>query len=111
MADKFSKLLGSRIRYFRNLNGFTQAALAEKIGVEPETLGHIEIGKNLPSMSRLPVIAKSLGVNVWQLFIKQDVKTDEDLIKQINELLKAVDKGQLKFIYEFLGSVINLKKK
>ncbi len=111
MATKFSKLVGSRIKYFRNLNDLTQAELAEKIGIEVSTLAHIEIGKNLPSMSRLPVIAESLNIEVFQLFMKKEPDSNAQIIESINELLKTADKVQLKLIYDLIGNVLDLSAK
>lgn len=111
MATEFSKLIGSRIRYFRNLKGITQAKLAEKIGIETSTLAHIEIGKNLPSISRLPKIAEELGIEVYQLFIKREITTESDLLSEITELLKASDELQLRLIYDLIGNILDLSAK
>ncbi len=111
MATQFSKLLGSRIRYFRKLNGLTQEKLAEKLGIETQTLAHIEIGKNLPSLSRLPLIAECLNIEVFQLFIKREVSSDSDMREAIIELLKSADDLQLRLIYDLIGNVLDLSAK
>ncbi len=111
MATEFSKLIGSRIKYFRNLRSMTQAELAEKIGIESSTLAHIEIGKNLPSTSRLPKIAQALEIEIFQLFIKNEVKTDSETIEAINKLLKISNKTQLRLIYELIANAVDLSAK
>ncbi len=111
MATDFSKLIGNRIRYFRNLKGMTQAELAEAIQIETSTLAHIEIGKNLPAISRLPLIAEKLGIEVYQLFIKKDVNKDSDIIEEIIGLLKSCDDTQLRLIYELIGNVLDISAK
>lgn len=111
MASDFSKLLGNRIRYYRNLNNLTQAKLAEAIGIETSTLAHIEIGKNLPAISRLPKIAEVLKIEVYQLFIKKEITDNSDLINNITELLKTADDKQLRLIYKFIGNILDILAK
>jgi len=44
------------------------------------------------------------------LFIKRDVKTDEDVIQSINDLLKMADKAQLLIVHEIICNILSLKK-
>lgn len=111
MATEFGKLLGSRIRYFRKLNHLTQEQLAEKLGIEPETLSHIEIGKNLPAISKLPRYAEVLNVEVFQLMIKRDISSGGEVRDAINELLKSADELQLRLIYDLIGNILDLSAK
>lgn len=111
MATDFSKLIGNRIRYFRNLKGMTQAELAEAIQIETSTLAHIEIGKNLPAISRLPLIAEKLGIEVYQLFTKKELAKNTDVIEEITTLLKSADDTQLRLIYELIGNALDISAK
>ncbi len=111
MATEFAKQLGNRIRHFRKLNGFTQEELSEKIGVENSTLGHIEIGKNLPSTSRLPIIAEAMNVSVYELFIEKEIDPNVDKIDAINKILKSLDKKQLNLLYDLIFNLFDLCNK
>ena len=111
MATEFGKLLGSRIRYFRKLNNLTQEQLAEKLGIEPQTLSHIEIGKNLPAISKLPKYAEILNIEVYQLMLKRDIGAGIEVREAINELLKSADELQLRLIYDLIGNVLDLSAK
>ena len=108
MATRFSKSLGNRIRYFRELRGFTQEKLAELIECETSTLGHVETGKNLPSLSRLEKMAKVLDIEVYQLFIKKNIEPGDDLRDAIADLLKSADTKQLRLIYECLTNILDI---
>ena len=108
MITNFSKSLGRRIRYFRELKGLTQEKLAELIDCETSTLGHVEIGKNLPSLSRLEKMAQVLDIEVYQLFIKKDIEPDDDMLNAVYNLLKTADKRQLRLIYECLGNMLDI---
>lgn len=48
--------------------GFTQKALAEKVGVSPITVFQWEHGKYKPTPSVMPKLAETLGVSPRRLF-------------------------------------------
>ncbi|MEM9067147.1 MAG: helix-turn-helix transcriptional regulator [Myxococcota bacterium] len=54
--------LGQRLRDLRRVRGFTQAQLAECIGVRVMTVSQWETGASLPAAPRLGDLAKALGV-------------------------------------------------
>jgi len=59
--------LSANIAYQRRALGFTQAALAERLGVDTETLSRFERGKHLPSLATLERLADTLQVTVAEL--------------------------------------------
>lgn len=61
--------IGLKIAYYRKKRGYTQAQLAERVGVSTNYLGLIERGNNGKSysMETLLNIAEALGVTVTDL--------------------------------------------
>lgn len=57
-----------RIKNIISSKGMTIKDLAEKMGIAPQTLGHIVNEKNNPNISTLERIAAALGVPVSSLF-------------------------------------------
>ena len=57
-------LLGQRIRSVRQEKGIDIADLAQRVGVTPESLGHIERGIRKPSLSTLILIADELDASL-----------------------------------------------
>lgn len=55
------------LRIYRELRGYTQAALAEKAGVNRATVGEIEIGRKAGSIKTLLKLADALDVTVDDL--------------------------------------------
>ena len=53
---------GKRLGEIRRQHGFTQEALAEKIGVTAHSLALIEQGQRWPRLTTLHKIAKGVGV-------------------------------------------------
>lgn len=62
--------IGLKIAYYRKKRGYTQAQLAERVGVSTNYLGLIERGNNGKSysMETLLSIAEALDVTIADLF-------------------------------------------
>lgn len=57
-------IMGQRVRTARKMRNMTAEALAEKIGIAVESLGHIECGARKPSLQTLYNIALMLDVSM-----------------------------------------------
>ncbi len=55
------RVIGSRIRAARRQRGLTQAALAERAGLSPETVSAIERGKHVPRADTVIALARALS--------------------------------------------------
>jgi len=62
----------NRIKEFRAKYDFTQAELAEKVGVRRETIVFLEKGKYNPSLKLSHDIAVTLNAKIDELFIFDD---------------------------------------
>ena len=62
-----SYITGTTIKQLREERRFTQAALADMIGVSSKTVSKWETGKGLPDISLIQPLAKALGVSVIEL--------------------------------------------
>ena len=68
MADILLIRLGDRIRKLRKKRGWTQAEMAEKVGIDRSFLADVERGKRNISILNVALIAKGLKVSLAQLF-------------------------------------------
>lgn len=66
--NKYLKLLGERIRQFRQAKGISQEELAFKINSARNFIGCIERGEKAPTVYILYKIASVLSVSVEKLF-------------------------------------------
>jgi transcriptional regulator with XRE-family HTH domain len=66
-ADLLARL-GDRIRALRGRKGWTQAEMAEKVGLDRSFLADVERGKRNISIMNLALIAEGLGVTLAQMF-------------------------------------------
>ena len=71
-AKRLALELGQRLRRHREDRGITQAAVAEAVGIEPDTVGRLERGLRLPSLSVLAKLAETLDVAVVDLLADDD---------------------------------------
>jgi transcriptional regulator with XRE-family HTH domain len=66
--DHIAKRMGERIGAQRRLAGLSQARLAEKVGVAPETISRLETGAAMPSVESLVSVAGELHIELHDLF-------------------------------------------
>src|SRR5262245_590557 len=82
--------LGERLAELRRSAGFTQAKLAEQVGIATEALRRAERGATMPSLSRLDEIARALGVELDELFRFRQRTTGKDIaIERLLALVRA----------------------
>lgn len=60
--------IGKNIKSFRRRCGFTQAYLAERLGISVQAVSKWENGTSLPDIMLLPEIARVFGVSIDELF-------------------------------------------
>ena len=82
------KLFGKRIKELRKNKNLTQEQLAESIGIYQKQIGNIETGTYFTTMPNLEKIANALNVQIKDLFDFGIFKTKEELIQEINQMLK-----------------------
>lgn len=67
------KLVGMKVRELRTHRGFSLRLLAERSGLNINTLSLIENGKSSPSVGTLQQLAKALGVQITAFFESEPV--------------------------------------
>lgn len=78
--DIFRIILGSKIRQLRKKQEKTQAALAENIGVDINTISRYETGATAPSIEHLLNLSGALGVSPMELLAAQSSELQRKLI-------------------------------
>lgn len=93
--------LGRNIYERRKELGWTQAELAERISVDTETISRFERGSNLPSLTRLEMLADVLSVPLPRLIAHSSAQphTQADVI---TEWITALESADRKFVMESL---------
>lgn len=92
-------LLGRNVSSRRKALALTQAQLAERLGVETETISRLERGTNLPSLQRLASLSEVLETSVAEL-LSQSVSNRSDQALMIERWLLTLTARERRFVVE-----------
>ena len=106
--------IGQRIRMFRIKRGWKQSDLAEKSGVEPSNISHIERAATKLSLPTLVSIANALEVSLDEIVYNSLIKNKHIYVKEIDELVGDCDPKELSSIIQIIrttkGIIRNYQK-
>ena len=111
MSD-ICKILGMRIRSFRNARGWSQEKLAELSGCHHTYIGQIERGEKNATIESIEKIAYALNVSLSKLFEKLGASGTEDnnsIPLLCYELLSAKTKSEQEHIYKIILEIDKYK--
>ena len=74
----FRKRTGESLRRAREAAGITQAALAERVDMDPVTISRFENGHTLPSLMKLLAFADALNVSVTDLLASASPRSHDE---------------------------------
>jgi transcriptional regulator with XRE-family HTH domain len=94
--------LGARIQEIRKSKNITQEKLAEMINLDTPNLSNIERGKRFISPETLERIVKALNVDESELFDFKHLKTRDELIDIIKEILADSDYKDVRYYYRMM---------
>ena len=104
--------MGCRIRYLRNLKGWTQQKLGEEADVNYKFIGEIERGQQNPSFAILVKIAAALEADLPELFrFEQEELSRKEVEREIVNIGKSIPDESLKQILSVLRALYPVRKK
>ncbi len=96
--------LGQKIQKLRKERKITQEKLAEIVGIDPKNISRIELGINYPTAENLCGIAKALGVDVYELFVFNNIPYSQ----MRDEIIEALDNEKnILYLYKCLKTEKN----
>lgn len=104
-----TKNFGKRLREIRKSRGYNQAQLANIIGIEANTISQIELGEQLPKKENLEKLCKILKVTPKDLFDFGHLKDKEELINDIDIIIKDADLAKLQCYHKILTSISEIQ--
>ena len=90
------KIVGKRIQNYRKALGITQEQLAEKIGIDTISLSKIETGRNYPTAENITKLANILGIDIYELFVNNNIMTNEELLGEISKGISSISQDNKK---------------
>ena len=101
--------LGKRIQEIRKSKKLTQEKLAEMIGLDTPNLSNIERGKRFVTAETLEKIINALGISEKNLFDLEHIKSREELIASIINILYASETKDVEYFYRMMNLYIEQK--
>jgi transcriptional regulator with XRE-family HTH domain len=86
VEERAMKKIGENIRFYRNLRGLTQTALARKVQVAPAYISQIEANQRVPSLKVTRRIAAVLGIDMSVLVREADARVQEGRLSDSEKL-------------------------
>ena len=80
-----AKKIHNRIALFRTEAGLSRKALAEAVGVNPQTIGFLERGDYTPSLELAMNLSDRFGVPIEMLFSFRSFPAMADVLRQVAE--------------------------
>ena len=106
--QQLHETLSQNIKKYRK-GKYTQEQLAEKIGVSSQNINDIEGKRRWPRESTLIKIADALEIEVYQLFIPNDLSNIQIETTDENEKIRTTIQQQL--VSDFRKSMNNMLEK
>jgi len=104
-GEALKALLGRNIKLFRVHSGLSQAELAEKAGISVPYLGAVERGDKWPSPTTLAEIARSLGIQPYDLLMPESMSTQE-----VRKVMMKLEKGITALVNESVKALNTIAK-
>ncbi|MDR0440953.1 MAG: helix-turn-helix domain-containing protein [Candidatus Accumulibacter sp.] len=105
-GSSIARRLGANIGVLRKARSWTQSDLAERVGVDTETISRFERGATLPSLLTLEKISKSLRVGVGDLLAESSAQLD-DQASMLNAWLADLDEADRIFVLDLIKFACN----
>ncbi len=95
--------LGNQIKEARQTLGLTQEALAEKLGVVPQTVSKWEREESTPDAALLPALADALDISLDRLFGRKPGNQKDAEEALLRWLRNGSDREQMAGVQELMG--------
>lgn len=99
------KLIGKRIKTYRNQKNFSQMELADRTNLSVPYISYIETGKKKVSLDALINIAEALGTTPDHLLVDHIIQIDGRLSAEFSVILNDCNTHEKLFIQDMLYSL------
>lgn len=100
------KLVGKRIREYRNKSKMSQETFSEIIEIDSKHLSNIELGKNMPNPQLLLRIANAFEIEIKDLFEMYHHLSGEELRREVLRVIEKLDEEELRYAYKYIKSFV-----
>lgn len=97
--------IGQRIQHYRQKANLTQEKLAERIGLTPNHLSRIEMGRHKPYFETIMLVAKELDVPIDALLEDVEDNHINTFLQLIKSDIAGMSKNQIEMIKKYIALV------
>ena len=105
----FFQALGARIAAARKTLNFTQAQLAEELGISQQIVASWEVGRRRVQLALLPRLARTLAIPVEELIGEETQRPRRGpapkLLQQV-ERIQRLPKSQQRFVMQMIDTAL-----
>jgi transcriptional regulator with XRE-family HTH domain len=105
-SDQAKTEFGQRVRALRRQKGLSIEALATEAELNDKFLGSVERGQQAATIETIAKIAGALGVDLHELFVRQD-QSVEELRTRASALLAEAEDEQLLRVVAVLEAMLH----
>ena len=99
VRQRLGRRLGKRVAERRRAQGWTQTQLAERLGVDAETISRFERGVTAPSLATLELLARVLKTSAAELLSESSLAPSDQAL-QIAALLAGLSAKDSEFVLD-----------
>lgn len=100
--SEIAKIIGQRIRGYRNEKNLSQEKLAEMVGCHPTYIGQVERGEKNATLESVEKIASAMSVPLSKLFEKISEDVSDGIPLKCYELVASKSKSEQEHLYKML---------
>jgi transcriptional regulator with XRE-family HTH domain len=108
--DRLAKRVGQAIARQRRLARWTQAQVAEKLGIEVETVSRMETGTRPASLTRLEQLSELLCCPVIRFFQEEGEDETQILLQTLADILGTMRPEAKSLLVNFMSDAARLFK-
>lgn len=101
-----SERFGARVRALRTARGWSQATLAESVGLSPNHVGVMERGEKAPTLDTVEAVAKALGSTPALLLAEPEAKGAAAWLAQLQAIAIAVPSAHRPLVAAVLATLV-----
>ena len=105
-----AKIIGERLRSYRNQKNWSQEQLAESAGLHSTYIGQLERGEKNATIESISKVAAALGVSLSTLFENISAYDTDDIPSKCYELVQKQSVKDQKYLLEILDAIVNYKE-
>jgi len=99
------QMIGTRIKQLRKVKGLSQEELSEKVGMSSKYLSSIERGNENPTLDTFIRLARSLDVEVFEIFNYSNELSDKESKRFLINVIKKSNKERLDLTAKIIQAI------